>query len=198
MKKTKITLALATTLALGMAQPAFAANSAGATNPDDFANNSATTEVSAIPDASQIAATIPLSVAIVAPMAGGTFTAPLPADYKIENNSVFDIYVTKFTPSAKTNWGIVQADPSSAGPITGSHGDILATLNTLALTEATDTVITAAQADDWKAEAAVGGTAGTLGLTLAGKNSQLTGVSVDTSEAVMDIVFKISAAKPTV
>ncbi|WP_101722410.1 hypothetical protein [Eggerthella timonensis] len=193
MKKTAITLALATTLALGTAVPAFAANTAGATGTDGFSSNNATTEVSAIPDASQIAATIPLKVSVVAPMAGGAITAPAATDYKITNNSLFDIYVTEFTPTSKSDWQIVASDPSGAAAGGSRHGDIQATLNTLQLVEATTTSITAAQADDWKAAA----NAGTLGLALAGKNSQLTSVTADSAEAVMDIVYKISAAKPT-
>lgn len=197
MRKTTIALALAATLALGAATPAFAANAPGISNTDDFASNGATTEVSAIPDASQIAATIPLKVSIVAPMAGGAFTAPLPADYKITNNSVFDIYVIEFTPTSKQNWQLVQSDPSAAPALNNRHGDIMATLNTVALTEGAKATVTAAQAGDWKASAKTAGVAGTLGLTLAGKNSQLTNVTADQAEAVMDIVYKISAAAPT-
>lgn len=196
MKKTTVTLALAATLAVAATQPAFAENASSSSDTGDFAKNSATTEVSAIPDASQLAATVPLKVSIVAPMVGGSFDAPATESYKIENKSVFDIYVTDVEAKAKANWGLVGSDPSAGGPASAAHGEIQATLNGLGLTGSKQ-AITPEQAANWKVPAKTGDVNGALGLALAGKNSQLKDVTANTAEAVMDIVFTIGPTAPT-
>lgn len=196
MKKLTTALALTAVLAAGAAQPAFAANDPSSSDTGNFAKNNATTEVSAIPDASQLAATVPLKVGIVAPMVGGSFNAPADTAYKIENKSVFDIYVTDVEAKAKANWGLVSNDPSASGPQTAAHGEIQASLNGLGLTGSKQ-AITAAQSADWKVPAKAGDVNGSLGLALAGKNSQLKDVTANTAEAVMDIVFTIGPSAPT-
>lgn len=195
MRKTTVTLALAAALAVAAAQPAFAENAPSASDAGDFEKNNATTEVSAIPDASQLAATVPLKVGIVAPMVGGAFEAPSKESYKIENKSVFDIYVTDVEAKAKANWGLVGSDPSANGPSSASHGEVQALLNGLDLSRGKQS-IPSAQAADWKVPAKADGINGSLGLALTGKNSQLKDVTADSAEAVMDIVFTIGPAIP--
>lgn len=207
MKKTLASAALAATLAFGMTPAlAFAADSASGdpepsvgTESGDFADKrTGTTEISIVPDASQVNATVPVKISIVAPITGGAVTAPSKEAYLIENNSIFDVYVTSMKAKMKPGFGLVTSDPSGTSSNVGAKGDFMISVNGVTLDPNDAVTITAEQADSFKAMAKLrdDAPAGKLRLDVKGKNSILKEVTAGTPVAVLELSYTVSATKP--
>ena len=203
-KKTLASAVLAATLALGTV-PALAFAAEGDPEPSvgnqtsDFATErTGETEISIVPDATQVSATIPLKISIVAPITGGSIKAPSAEAYLIENSSIFDVYVTSMKAEVKPGFGLVSTDPSGSSPQVGAKGDFMITVNGVTLDPNGSVAITAEQADSFKAMAKLRDDApnGKLQLDVKGKNSILKEVTAGTPVAVLDLSYTVSATKP--
>lgn len=196
-------LALSATLAMG-AVPAFAVDAGDIVKDSegkiDLASGQETT-VSVKTVVGQIDATIPTQVVINASTDGGAVGVPAATSYKIVNNSIFDLQVSKMEAKRGDNWGF-KSDSISAvegvypAPSDGKIGDIYMTLAPKDKASSAFTLTNTATftpAADWKIPAKSGSTVGELGLQLDGVTSRLSKVLADneTSEA-MKITFTVS------
>lgn len=203
-KKALASAALAATLALGTVPAlAFAAEgdpepSVGTESGDFATERTGTTEISVVPDASQVSATVPVKISIVAPITGGAVTAPSKEAYLIENSSIFDVYVTGMEAKMKPGFGLVASDPSGSSPQIGAKGDFMISVNGVTLDPNGSVKITAEQADSFKAMAKLrdDAPAGKLKLDVKGKNSILKEVTAGEPVAVLDLSYTVSATKP--
>lgn len=126
MKKTKkalATLALSATLAMG-AVPAFAADATvNDTGSFDVTGETGkgSTQLNVQATASQIQATLPVSITVVTPADGGNITAPSDKAYKIVNNGEADLKIKSIQGVNANGWEIKSkvADKENAGEISG-------------------------------------------------------------------------------
>lgn len=191
-KKVLATAALTAALAFGTAVPAFATEDA--TNPESFdSNRSQTTTVSIETDKSQLSATIPVKMTVIAPVVGGNITAPSDAKYIIENNSLIPIYVTSIQGFAVENSGWGLSSSVGATPTIGTVGDISLAVNGLPVKEAKTDINDASFKADVKGDA---GTENILKLKVTGKTTAIKSASDDLVDAVK-ITYVISGTDPT-
>lgn len=205
-------LALSATLAMG-AVPAFAADGdmtpgvEGSSNFKDN-NNKATTTVSIKTDASQISATIPMKMTVIADANGGPIKAPGTDAYKVTNNSSFDVYITsvKGVEKVRDDWQLIsnaQAGNSSGGSI----ADISLKIGKMAadgdaIDAATQTIVSTSEtAISGAKELKVGAvdtndaTANVLGIAIEGSTTKASKVNA-TAVDVIGLEYTISAQKP--
>lgn len=189
-KKVLATAALAATLAVGTAVPAFA--DAGATEDKSF-TKSQTTTVSIETNTDQLSASIPIKMTVVAPAGGGDITAPGPDVYKITNNSLIPIYVTNLNGGevADSGWKLVS---TISDTVAGSIGDIQMTVNGKEITATGTTNVTG---DDMKINEKGNQASNTLGLTVAGKTTPVKSTS-DSAVQAVTITYTIAATAATV
>lgn len=191
-KKVLATAALTAALALGTAVPAFAAEDAS--DPQPFDNDrSQSTTVSIETDKSQLSATIPIKMTVIAPVVGGNITAPSENKYVIENNSLIPIYVANIKGSAieGSGWGL--APSVGQAPTIGTVGDISLAVNNVQVKEAGTPITDDSFKADAKNEA---GTGNTLNLKVTGKTTAIKSANDDLVEAVK-ITYVISGTEPT-
>ena len=200
MKKKLVAVGLAATLALG-AVPALAFAAGGATDPTSLdSSNSASTNVKVATVVGQIDATIPLNMVISAPMTGGALTGA-PDNYKIVNNSIFDIKVSTAAVTVETtDWGAtLKTDPIAANTEptgAGAAGDIQ-----LEMTPGSETAakwnMSSPFADagtKWVASGKAGSTSGELLLNVSGSVSKLKkSFDAATPSKVVTVKYTISA-----
>ena len=188
-KKMFAALALSATLAMG-AVPAFAADTADktgeatdVTTADGKASSSTTVKVQTI--ASNITATIPLSITVVGPAEGGNLSG-VPSNYKIVNKSVYPIKVTEVKADMTdiTDWGLATAAQTTDSKSSKKVGDLFLTLQADGAAKALTVSQTAASPTDWivKAKDADGDKENVI--TVAGSVSQINSVNEDATTAV--------------
>lgn len=131
MKKQALTAVLLTAaLAMGTAPAAFAANINDETEAGtiDTKTGVGNTTVKVQTVATNISATLPLSIQVVGPAEGGDLSA-VPSNYSIVNNSVYPLKVSKVEAAPGTGWGIASASLTNASTSTSDVGDIFMELS---------------------------------------------------------------------
>lgn len=101
-------IALSTTLVMGLAPAAFAADaSVGDPGSFDTTKNTASTTLNVLTvGEDQIQATVPVAITVVTPVKGGVITAPTASAYKIVNSGTTDIKVTNIVGKNNAGWEI--------------------------------------------------------------------------------------------
>lgn len=196
-------LALSAALATGTAMPAFALDAAVGTTPDTDGkgslteDNSVSTDVKVLAEVTQINATLPMDVTVVANVQGGTLLvtptglSASEGGYRIENRTELPLELMNVKASAGTDtrWTYVDTAISGASDIQNAGGaDKLGRIN-LTLLQNSDSVSdatasgshvssTAATALGWTVPAATKGAGdttinGKLGLKIGGTTSYL-------------------------
>lgn len=201
MKKTQKMLAavaLSTTLVMGLAPAAFAADaSAGEAGSFDATGTASTTMNVYTIGEDQIQATVPLAITVVTPVKGGAITAPSATAYKIVNNGSTDIKVTKIKGVDNGGWALKQTlEDASAITTTGQMklGIKAGASSEVSILSTGEGTLSAEDAAHFVAEK----NGGELGLALSGTTAVPTaGLTADKSYPAVKIQYtveKVTAA----
>ena len=188
--KKLLAILLALVMVLMTSTGALAAEGVGAD--DEFEDNSGSTAVNVEVNSSNLSVMVPLSMTVVAPVAGGDCTVP--TTYSIKNNSSTPIKVT----------GIQVTD--ATGGLEFSNNAIPTTIGTteankvsIALTPVNDPATAAVQLSTTKIESGLGGfdtaAGATKNITIAARNGALS--SAETSTTAFTITYTIAAGATT-
>lgn len=213
-------VALSAALAMGTALPAFAetvgVGTGAETSKDGVLSSTANGQVKATGENvvnlygydvnNQITASIPVSVTVAAPVAGGAIKAPDPALYTITNTGSVPIKVESVTGKAATGWKLVGGDlVDNTGKYTAAVDQNLNTINlkvfsgnTAPATVVEGTAAPLAGAEFALAAKAADGTTSSVELTLEGQAAPagLTGGSnVSANSGASAKLFSETASK---
>lgn len=194
MKKTKkvlATLALSATLAMG-AVPAFAVDASVNETGSFGEDGTGVTTLNVQATASQIQATLPVSITVVTPAAGGTITAPSDKAYKIVNNSATAPLKIKSIQGVDANgWLVKSTLTTSTSEIkgtgemqlsvkAGASAPVTITTTDTAIADAAASYFTVAENDS-------------LGLTLAGATAVKSNLATDSPIPAVKIQYTVAA-----
>lgn len=194
-KKGVLCLAVAAALTLGTTSAAFAAAGTGAQGSFDE-NKKASTTVEMEVNVDKIAASVPVSLKVVAKTNGGDMDLPTDGTYKIQNKAPMAIYVSNV--KAELGNGIADGWAIKPGPFsvdsessTSGKNEFAFSVNSMDLSTATGASGANTSGASWNVAAGTEGAPGELALPLSASTSRLN-TDKNVSGTFMTITYTIA------